>query len=294
MTLQKRRQRQGILFFTPAVLALTVIHVFPTLATIYLSFTNSKLGQVSAPVGPDNYRSVLSSASFWNSVWVTVRFSAISVALLFTLSLLAAMLILYIPKLRRLIKGILFLPVILSESVTALVWAIMLSPTGVINSTLLQLGVIQTAIPWLTTPGYALASMILFMVWKELGYFLMIFLVGLEGIPREYYDAARLDGAGSWSLFRYVVLPLLRPTVYLALVVLLTKCFNVFAPFYVITGGGPYQSTESLSMLIYDTGFKFIKMGKASAMTVVVVAALAGMSLLLNRFLKQREKRGWG
>lgn len=290
MELQKRRQRQGVLFFTPAVLVLTVIHVFPTLATIYLSLTNSKLGQVSPPVGPDNYASILTSGSFWNSVWVTVRFAAASLVLLFTLSLLAAMLILYVPRLKRLIKFILFLPVVLSESVTALVWAIMLSPTGFINSSLLQLGVIRTAIPWLTTPGYALTSIILFMVWKELGYFMMIFLVGLEGIPKDYCDAARLDGAGTWSLFRYVILPLLRPTVYLALVVLLTKCFNVFTPFYVITGGGPYNATEGLSMLIYDTGFKFIKMGKASAMTVIMVVFLVVMSLCLNRLVKRRKE----
>jgi len=286
-SIKKRLNRKGAVFMTPALFMLTVIHIYPTLATFYFSLTDSRLGQLSEFEGIKNYTTILTSRIFWNSLTVTVKFAAASVSIIFVLSLLSAMFIRSIPKFKGFFAFVIFMPVLLSESVTAVVWTMMLSPRGIINNYLLRFGIVESGIRWLTSSGYALAGIVMFMVWKGIGYFVVIFSVGLEEIPSECYDAAKIDGAGDWEMLTKITLPLLKPTVYLVVIVLLMQCFNVFAPFYIITGGGPYGTTEGLSMLIYDTGFKFAKMGKASAMSVIMIAILVLLSLILNRESRQ-------
>lgn len=289
MNIWRRQTIKGFSFSAPALLVLTVIHFYPTIATIYYSFTASSLGQVSGDLTVKNYAAVLADEYFLDALIVSLKFSGITLTATLILSFFTAMALVQITRMQSFFRFIIFIPVLLSESVTAVVWKIMFSANGIINICLSELGIIKSYIAWLVTPGYALAVVVLFAVWKELGYYTVMFLVGYESIPAECIEAAKLEGAGNFHLITKIILPLLKPTLLLVIVVLLTKCFNSFTPFYIITEGGPANSTETLSMLSYNTGFKFTKMGKASAMIVIMLIVLMLVSVLLNRTSEDKD-----
>lgn len=290
MNIRRRQTIKGVSFSVPALLVLTVIHFYPTIATIYYSFTASSLGQVSNNLTVKNYTTIMTDMHFLEALIVSLKFSGITLIVTLMLSFFTATALVQITRMQSFFRFVIFIPVLLSESVTAVVWKIMFSTNGIINICLSELGIAKSYIAWLVTPGYALAVVILFVVWKELGYYTIMFLVGYESISTECIEAAKLEGAGSYLLITKIILPLLKPTILLVVVMILTKSFNGFTPFYIITEGGPSNATETLSMLSYNTGFKFTKMGKASAIIVIMLIVLMFVSVLLNRKLEDQDK----
>ncbi len=279
----KNQNAAGALFLAPAAIVLLVFLAHPVYLAVITSLTNSDLLTQPKWIGLNNYLSICTSHDFLNSLMVTAKFVLLASIPLFVISLALAVVLTKPFRGSQLFKLIIFAPVVLSEAITAIVWKMLLNPYGIINEYLMHLGFIDSYIKWLIDPRYALGGIILFVLWKELGYFMIIFLTGLQSIPAGYYETATIDGASGWQQFSYITLPLLKPTTLFASIIMLINILNTFTPFYVMTRGGPFNSTEVLSMLIYDTGFGFMQMGKASAMSVIILLIVAFLSIILFR-----------
>jgi ABC-type sugar transport system permease subunit len=169
-----------------------------------------------------------------------------------------------------------------------LVWRFLLHPHGLITQLLQPFGVER--INWLTTSATAMPAIILVTVWRFAPYFMVVFLAGLLAIPDEYYEAARIDGATALQRFRYVTLPMLAPILFFVVVVSALLCARIFLMPYIITGGGPGNATRVLSMLIYETGFSYLKMGRAAAISVVLFAIMMVFTFLQMRIYMRREE----
>jgi len=184
-------------------------------------------------------------------------------------------------------RTVYFLPVVSSMIAVALVWSWMFNPRyGLLNTLLHSLFGIQGP-AWLDDTSWALPAMVIVTVWKGLGYSMVIFLAGLQNIPVDLYHAATLDGAGAWARFRHVTLPLLSPTTFFVLVITLINAFQVFEQTYVLTKGGPANSTVTLSYYVYQNAFQFFHMGLAAAVSYVLFALLFGVTLLQFRLQRR-------
>ncbi|MCL4424580.1 MAG: sugar ABC transporter permease, partial [Firmicutes bacterium] len=159
-------------------------------------------------------------------------------------------------------------------------------PYGPVNQFLNTLLHTQIQADWTANKDLALPGLILVNIWKNLGYFMVIYLAGLQAIPLTVYEAARIDGAGAWAQFRYMTLPLLKPTTAFVMIVSIINAFNAFATIFVMTKGGPGDSTRVLSLLLYETAFDFLKMGRAAAISVVIFAIILVLTLLQLKLTK--------
>lgn len=284
---RRKQNIAGALFVVPALSIIIVFLGYPVYKAFFTSLHSYDMLTPAKWVGFDNYLSILSNHDFFNSLWVTSKFVIGASIPLLILSLALAVLLNNPFRSSQLFKVMIFTPVVLSEAITAIVWKILLHPYGLINEGLLKLGIIHSYVKWLSDPDYVLLGIILFVIWKETGYFMIIFLTGLQTIPPNYYEAAMIDGASAWQRFIKITLPLLKPTMLFASIIVLVNILNTFTPFYVMSRGGPVNSSEVLSLLIYDTGFGFMQMGKASAISVIMLLIVAVLSIILFRIGRQ-------
>ena len=285
------RRRRGTLtawsFLGVPMLHLVVFSLAPVLFTVYLAFHRWDLVTPDKPfVGLDNFRELARDGLFWT----TLRNTALYV-LYVPITMAAALgLALLLNRRRggeRLLRAVVFLPYVTSAVAIAIVWQWMFNTDfGLINSGLRLLG-LPTA-DWLGSPRTALISIILVTVWTQVGYQMVVFLAGLQGIPQTYLDAALVDGAAAWQRFRHVTLPLLRPVVLFVLVTGIISGFQVFTLVYMMTEGGPLHSTDVLVYRIYQTAWEFLRFGSASAMAVVLFAILLVVTLVKFRLLGKR------
>jgi multiple sugar transport system permease protein len=236
--------------------------------------------------GLDNYVRMVHDELFWQSLGHTVVFTAGTVPTSIALGLAAAMLLNRELPARGLLRSVIFLPVIVSGVVTALVAAWIFNDNyGVINSLLKAAGL--EPIPWLSSPTWAMPSIIFTTLWIRIGFCMVVYLAGLQGIPSEYYDAAQVDGASGWRQFRHITWPLLAPTTFLLLVINVIFSFHVFDLIYVMTGGGPGFSTTVLVQYIYESAFASREMGYASAMGIVLYLLIVVLTVFQWRVSRQ-------
>ncbi|MFB9809132.1 carbohydrate ABC transporter permease [Haladaptatus pallidirubidus] len=182
-------------------------------------------------------------------------------------------------------SGAIFLPVVTSWVVVSLIWTWLYNPEyGLLNTALGMIGLPQLS--WLQSSDTALASIAIMSIWKHIGFNMVIFLAGLKGIPDDFYEAAIVDGANRWERFRYITLPLLKPTTFFVFVVTLIFSFRVYTQVYVMTQGGPVRSTYTIVYYFWQTGFQQFEMGYASAIAVVLFLIVFGLSIL--------QQRTWG
>lgn len=274
-------------FIGPAMVHLAVFAFAPLLFAGYLSLHRWGLVEPVRPfVGLANFGEILGDARFWHSLGVTALYS-LYVPATMVLSLLAALALDRSGIRVRLARAILFLPFISSVVAVALVWQWMYQTDfGLINNVLSRLGVAGP--DWLGDPKFALVSVMILSVWVHLGYQMMIFLAGLQGIPQVYHDAARVDGAGPWQRFRRITLPLLRPTLLFVLVTGTISSFQVFTYVSVMTEGGPLHATEVVVYRIYQEAWEFLRFGTASAMSLVLLVILLVATLVQFRWLGRK------
>ncbi|MDY0873242.1 carbohydrate ABC transporter permease [Dongia rigui] len=277
------------LLLAPLLAVMTFIIGWPLAKTVGVSFTDAKLigGDVNW-VGTDNFARVLSSGMFWNVVWTTVRFVLISVTAEFAIGLGAALLLDQKFIGRNLLRALLILPWALPTVVNATMWRLIYNPDfGAFNALLTQTGLIDSYRSWLGEPGSALLAVCLADVWKNFPLVTLIALAALQSVPRELHAAAVIDGAGPWSRFRAVVLPYLIGPLTVAIVLRTIEAFKVFDIIWVMTRGGPANSTKTVSMLVYEQAFSFQKagIGASVALVMVLVSSLliAGYVGLLRR-----------
>jgi len=286
---RRRRPRTWItayLFLAPGLVLFAAFRLYPLIEGLRLSFTNARLGRPAyAFVGWANYLRLLEDERFHVSLWNTALYSVLS-----TLPVLAIPLGLAIAlnrgRLRTALRSAFFFPFTLSVVTVGLTWLWLLDPVvGPLNYYLKTLGL--PARPWLADPGTAMAAVIATTVWWVTGYYLVIYLAGLQDIPRELYEAAAIDGAGAGRRFSSITLPLLRPVFLFVFVTHVIGSFQLFGQVFVLTNGGPGDATRTVVQHLYETAFQnFFQFGLASAMAWVLFAVIAAFSTLQFRLLR--------
>jgi multiple sugar transport system permease protein len=287
---ERRVQLWGIAFVLPAVLFFLVFKYGPMVWAVGLSLTNYDM--VSAPhfIGFENYRGLLADQVFLATLLNTLVYIG-GCTLLITLTGLALALVINIgiPGSRYCMMAM-FLTNLIPVIAVCLVWKFLLHPLGPITQLLQPFGVGR--VDWITNSATAMPAIIVVTVWRFAPYFMIVFLAGLLAIPKDYYEAAQMDGANALWRFRHITIPLLAPTIFFVVVVAALLSARIFLMPYLITGGGPGNATRVLSMLIYDTGFSYLKMGRAAAISVVLFAIMLAFTLLQMRLFTHSERAG--
>ncbi|GLQ93315.1 carbohydrate ABC transporter permease [Dyella acidisoli] len=268
-------QRSAWLFLAPAAIVLGVFFLLPVIGAFVLSLTDYDLYALADIhnlrfVALGNYWTLLHRPLFWSALGHTVYFVAVGVPLSMVISLCAALL-LHSPlaRCKPFFRTALFAPVVTTVVAVAVVWRYLFNTKyGLVNYALGWIGL--HPVDWLGDPHWAMPAIILFAVWKNFGYNMIILLAGLQAIPAELYEAARIDGASTWRQFRHITLPMLAPTLWMVGILTVSGYFQLFAEPYVITEGGPLQSTVSVLYLMYNEGFKWWNLGSASAIAFLL------------------------
>lgn len=300
------------LYILPALAVVVVFRIVPILSSFLASLTEYDIGGFHGFTGIDNYARMFSDARFWSSVSNTVFFVLGVVPLGIAIPLLLAVLLRGKLFAKGFYRTVYFLPVVTSAVAVSVVWTWLFNPeAGPLNGVLAALG--MDPLMWLREPrgvfemllsptgvdlpgilagpSLALVSLMIVSVWKSIGYNTVLFLAGLENIPGEYYEAAKLDGARRWSVFRHVTWPLLSPTTYYVLIMSTITSFQTFALVYVMTpppGGGPLGTTNLLVFYLYQKAFDRFDIGYASAISVFLFVVLLGLTILQRRLAGRR------
>jgi multiple sugar transport system permease protein len=285
----RTRAFKGFLYASPAVAFVLAFFVVPLLLVGQMSGSDWPLltGRQGTNF-PDNYTASTDDRLFWPAVEFTLKYTAIVVVALLVLAMIMALIV----QERRPGVGFLrtayFLPVSLGlASASLLFWGFYSPSIGPIDPILERLGLIDEPIRWIGTPNMALFSTVVLIVWKFAGFFMLILLVGLQSIPTDVYEAARVDGASRRQAFRYITLPLLRPSIALCLIISITGSLLAFDQFYILTNGGPDNSTTTVVMLIQREAFERFDLGTAAALSVMVLVVLLVVNVAQFRFLRR-------
>jgi multiple sugar transport system permease protein len=275
-------------FVAPALVALAVFFFLPILAAFLLSFTDFDLYALADLdnlrfVGFDNYLTLLRTPLFWKALGNTLEFVILGVPLSIATSLGAALLIhSKLARFKGLFRTIFFAPVVTTLVAVAVIWRYLFNTQfGLINWLLGLIGI--APVDWLGDPHWAMPAIVVFAVWKNFGYNMIILLAGLQAIPDDLYEAARIDGAGRLAQLRHVTLPALGPVLLLVSILTMAAYFQLFAEPNVMTQGGPVQSTTSIIYLMFVQGFQFWNLGYATAVAFVLFAILFALTLVQLR-----------
>lgn len=284
---RRGEEMTGYLFILPSALLIAAFLAFPVLYSLWLSLVNwDGMSPRIRFVGLGNYDVLIHSSEFWNSLRVTAYYTFASVPLRMAVALAFA--IFLNQKIRGLgvYRTLYFAPVVTSGIAVSIIWVWIYDPTwGIANWVLSLVGI--PPLQWLSSPDEAMPALILMSIWKNMGFDLVIYLAGLQGIPETYYEAARVDGAGPWSMFRHITWPLLAPTTFFVLVTGIIGASQVFDQVFVMTNGGPLRSTQVLVFILYQHAFKFFEMGYASAIAWAIFLIVMVFTILQWKFLPQ-------
>ena len=286
-----RRSLSAWCFVAPALVVITVFFFVPVLAALAMSLTDFDIYALADAgnlrvVGLRNYAELLQTPLFWRAFGNTLYFVGVGVPLSIAVSFAAALLLhSRLVRFRDFFRTALFVPVVTTLVAVAVVWRYLFNPHyGWLNYSLSHLGI--PGVDWLGDPRWAMPAIIVFAVWKNFGYNMIILLAGLQSIPEPLYEAARIDGASAWRQFRHVTLPILGPIVTLVSILTIAGYFQLFAEPYVLTQGGPLQSTVSVLYFMYEEGFKWWNLGSASAVAFLLFLFILGVTVLQLRFAR--------
>lgn len=272
-----------------------VLRLYPTCLSLYLSFTNYRL--IGSPsikfMGLTNYTRLLHDSSFVIALKNTLVIAGVSIPATLLLGLCLGLFFHTKWRLTSLFQSIYFLPLIMPTSALALIWKWMYEPQGILNYLLSLIGI--KPIGWLTNPHVGVWAVIILWIWKYVGYTSILFYVGLENIPRMYEEAAAIDGANSWQIFRKITFPMLMPTTFFVSILVTTWAFQIFEPVYVMTTGSQGAFVRSVKVLVFDiyaNYFTHFKVGYASAEAMFLFMLLITLALL-QRYMMRRAEGGW-
>jgi multiple sugar transport system permease protein len=289
----QRENRAGWWFVSPALLLIGVFFVLPVLAALVLSFTDFDLYAIgdfanARFVGLANYRALINNPVFWLALKNTFYFALVAGPLTVAVSLAAALLVnAPLVRFRGIFRTVYFTPFVTTLVAVAIVWRYLYHPQyGLLNAVLGWFGI--DPINWLGDPHWSMPAIILLATWKNFGYNMLILIAGLQSIPEELYEAARLDGAGAVRRFRHVTLPMLGPTMLFVAVITMIGYFQVFTEPYVMTAGGPLKSTTTVVLLMYEEGFRWWRMGVAASYAFALFLIILVGTLVQTRL--QRVK----
>jgi len=287
-----RQDLIGWSFAAPFVILFGIFLALPIVAAFALSFTSFGLRDLENPIGTNvvgfqNYIDLFADPKFWKALGNTAYFVVVGVPLTLVLGLVIAnALSRGITRFRTAFRVGYYLPVITSIVAIAVVWRFLLNPdVGLVNMLLQSVGI--NGPNWLADPTLAMPSIILMAVWRNLGFAMVVFVAGMQAIPAVLYEAASIDGAGRWQSFRFVTLPMLRPTILFMLVITTIGYLQLFEEPFVMTDGGPLDATLSVTMYMFQQGFEFFDQGYASAIAYVLFVIVAIVAFLQFKFLRE-------
>ena len=284
----QRESVLGWLLFAPVLLVMLVLVVWPFATSIWISFTDKSIGREANWVGLANFSQVLSSPRFGRAIQQSLVFTVVAIALKFVLGMAMALVLNRAFFGRNFLRAYLLIPWVLPGFVAYMIWRWFLDPLqGVLNYALTDLGLITFPLEFLSSPSSAMPSVILAHVWRSFPFFGVAFLAGLQNIPSEQYEAAAVDGANGWQKFLFITIPGLRHVILVVLMLSTIWTFNAFEPIYLLTGGGPADSTLVYTVLAYEMGIVNMRLGEASAVPVMILPILGlfivAVSGLMNR-----------
>jgi ABC-type sugar transport system permease subunit len=286
LTWRQRRLIIAFLFVLPALVNFAVFRYIPIAEAFRASlYQYSLLGGYGDFVGMTHYTRMLTDPVFWRSLQASALFVLYKVPLQIVLSLGLAILLTRQTIGTAIVRSAILTPMVTSIIIVSIIWAMMYqSQNGLFQSVLVSMGLRKIA--FLSDARYALPAVSFMMIWKDIGFSFIIFVAGLKGIPEMYYEAAIVDGATRWQLFRHITVPLLKPVLMFVIVTQTIFSFQVFVPVYQMTLGGPLDSTKVLVFYIYQQGFRLQDMGYASAISIVTLVLLLLISWVQMRFLR--------
>jgi multiple sugar transport system permease protein len=291
-TLRATRQLQGLAFATPTAVFVVLFFVIPILLVSQMSVSDWSLFAGNRGLNaPENFTAALGDRLFWPSVVFTVKYTVIATVLLLGIALGLALLVQEATRWSGFLRTSLLVPSALGLASASLLFYALYSPqAGPFTGILMKLGITDEPISFLGSPNAALWSTVFLIVWRFAGFYMLLLLVGLQGISGDIYEAARVDGANRWNTFRWITLPLLRPSLALCTILCVTGSLLAFDQFYILTKGGPDNSTITLVQLVYNMAFQGLNdLGRAAALSMIVLGALIMLNVLQFRWLRGKE-----
>jgi len=274
-------------FLFPTIIGFMFFYIGPIIASFIISFTQWDLIRPPQWIGLGNYeRMFFNTPLFWTVIKNTFHFALLNVPLCMVLPLLLAIILNKQLKGISIFRSAFFLPAVLSTVAIGIVWQWLYHQEfGIINYSFELLGFEGPA--WLNSPKWAMWSLVIMNVWKSLGYNMVIFLAGLQNIPEEYYDAAKIDGARGWQEILHITVPLVSPSTFFVLIITLINSFQVFEQTFMLTQGGPAYATLTISYYIYQQAFQFSRMGYGAALSYVMFLILLGFTVIGLRYQRR-------
>jgi multiple sugar transport system permease protein len=276
-----RRQSTGLFFVLPAVAFTVVFFILPLGMTIVMSLYNWPLLGAHNFIGLDNYVRLMSDRQFWNSLVFTTKYTLLVTPVIFILAFVLALLVNLPLRFVGFFRTAYFLPFVIGLGTSSLLWVWMLNDrVGVFNGVLTSLGLIQQPTVWLGSPDLAMGAIIVSVVWKTVGFTMVLILTGMQAISEELYQAAMVDGAGYFARLRFITMPLLRRTFALALVLSVIGSYLGFDQFFIMTRGGPQNQTISVVYWIFNNSFTYFRMGYGAALSIILLVILVILSAI--------------
>ena len=275
------RQRAGYWFVLPCVIFTAVFFIAPLVMTLCMSLYRWPLMGKATFAGLQNYVDLMHDDSFWGALWFTTEYTLVVTPAIFIVAFVLAMLVNRASRFVGIFRTAFFLPVVIGMTTASLLWVWMFNDqVGIFSAVLMQLGIVDEPVQWLGETYSALGSLVVMVLWKASGFTMVILLVGMQAIPQDLYDAARIDGARWWAQQRFITVPLMRRTFALALIMAVIGSYLAFEQFYVMTKGGPMNSTITVVHWIYRASFTYFKLGYGAAMSVVLLLVLLALSVV--------------
>lgn len=276
------------IFLSPALIVIAVFFVYPIFAVIYYSFTDYNIVTPPVWVGLENYQRLVIDPIFWLALKHSLIYLLVTPILIFLSTLLAIVVNRNLPGIHA-FRALYFIPVISGSIAVGIAWRMMLDTNGIINGILLSLGIVQEPIQWLAEPSLTLPIAMLLTIWLGLGYYMMIFLAGLQNIPEELYDAALIDGCNAWQKHWYVSIPGLRPQITFVAVISSLAALQVFNEIFTLTGGlgGILNSGVTMVFYLWRQAFRLNHAGYASAIAIVLLVITLAFSIMNIRILER-------
>ncbi len=282
-----KKSKIGYLFISPYLFHFIVFVAFPLIFSFILIFHRWDILSPMVWVGLDNFRKLFQDKLFFKSLINTLIFLIIHIPLQIVFALFIAELLNQKIRFRGVFRASFFLPVVISGVVIAMLWSqLFAQDTGLLNAILTNIGLAR--VPWTTSPHMSMPSIAIVATWKNVGLYIVLFLVGLQSVPKALYEAADIEGASHWRKFRHITLPMINPTMFMVVILSTIGGFSLFIEPVIITGGGPMNSTLSTMMYIYKQGFNFYHMGYAATMGFFFAAIILTV-IIIQRKVVEKE-----
>jgi len=276
------------LMVSPYLLHLLVFTAFPVVFSIVLTFFNWNIISPLEWNGLGNWKHVISDRLFWKSIFNTLKFLAVHIPLQIIIALALAEVLNQKIRLRGFFRAAFFMPVVISGVVITMMWQQLLGyETGIINRMLVSIGLGKVG--WLTDPDIAMISIALMATWKNVGLYVILFLVGLQTVPKQFYEAADLEGASHWQKFTRITIPMINPTIFMVMILSTLGGFSLFIEPYIMTGGGPMNATLSAVLYIYKEAFEYYHMGYSATLGLFFALMIVLVVIIQKRFIEKER-----